>query len=49
MLVREQRSLADVGTYSQQFNTLRSIPTASLMRQFVQPQGMSDTVILATI
>jgi hypothetical protein len=49
MLVEEQRSLTDTGTFKLAVQYTRSIPTANLERQFVQPQGMSDTVILATI
>jgi hypothetical protein len=48
-LVREQQSLVDVGTHSQQFNILRGIPTANVARQIVTPQGMSDIVILVSI
>jgi hypothetical protein len=48
-LVREQQSLVDVGTHSQQFHVLSGIPTASAARQFVQLQGMSDIVVLVTI
>jgi hypothetical protein len=33
-LVREQQSLVDVGTHSQQFSILRGIPTTSVVQPF---------------